>query len=129
MKKALIMLAIAALLASSCNTRFPYEDAGLRGEVVRKDYEVLGPVVVEGTVHNILGIIGWGGIGYNDILKEAQRLYPDADAVLNVTKDVTSFSVGFIYSELGMEFSGLAISYLDGPQNSISVDLSVDGQR
>ena len=50
-------------------------------------------------------------------------------AVLNVTKDVTSFSVGFIYSELGMEFSGLAISYLDGPQNSVSVDLSVDGQR
>ena len=103
----------------------PYKGTGLVGNVIEKDYEVLGPVTVSGTIHNVLGLIQWGKFGYNDILKKAQELYPETDAVINITEDITSFSVALIYNKFGMEFNGLAIKYLDGPGEKISVNVEL----
>ena len=69
--KKLLIVAMVLVLAVSCSTRLPYKDAGLVGNVIEKDYEVLGPVSVSGTVHNVLGFIQWGGFGYNDILESS----------------------------------------------------------
>ena len=122
-----IILGIIVLLAfSACSSRFPYRDAGLVGEVIAKDYEVLGPVSVSGSNHNVLGIIGWGGIGYNDLLEKAKELYPETDAVINITEDVKSFSVWLFYNSFGMDLSGLAIKYIDNLENhSVNLNVSV----
>ena len=127
--KKLLIIAMVLVLAVSCSTRLPYSDAGLVGNVIDKDYEILGPVSLSGTIHNVLGFIQWGGFGYNDILNKARELYPEADAVINVTQDVRSFNVIFIYNNFGMDFSGLAIRYKDGPAEKISVDLSVQSEN
>ena len=126
--KKLLIVAMVLVLAVSCSTRLPYKDAGLVGNVIEKDYEVLGPVSVSGTVHNVLGFIQWGGFGYNDILEEARELYPEADAVINITQDVRNFSVAFFYNSFGMDFSGLAIKYIDGPAERLSVDVNVQAE-
>ena len=125
-KSLMIILSVFAVfvLLSSCSTS--YEEAGLTGEVVAKDYEVLGPVYVSGSNHNILGIIGWGGIGYNDLLAEARKLYPETDAVINVTKDVKTFNVLLFYNSFGFDLSGLAIRYVDNADNhSVNLDVSI----
>ena len=123
--KKIILSFLLVLLIVSCNTGMPYKGTGLVGNVIEKDYEVLGPVTVSGTIHNVLGLIQWGKFGYNDILKKAQELYPETDAVINITEDITSFSVALIYNKFGMEFNGLAIKYLDGPGEKISVNVEL----
>lgn len=125
MKKTLVIAIMMAvlLLSASCATRMPYAEAGLIGPLAEKDYEILGPVGIEGRNHNILGFIGWGGIGYNDLLDAARELYPETDAVINITEDFTSFAVAIIYNSFGFEISGLAIRYLDDP---VELDLNVN---
>ena len=77
-------------------------------------------------IHNVLGIIGWGGIGYNDLLEKAKELYPETDAVINITEDVKSFSVWLFYNSFGMDLSGLAIKYIDNLENhSVNLNVSV----
>ncbi len=130
MRKILVvaLVIMGVFMCTSCATKVPYSDAGLVGDLIDKDYEVLGPVSVSGKVHNILGIIGWGGIGYNDLLEEARRLYPEADAVINVTEDMTTFTVALFYNNFGWDFSGLAIKYVDDPIGyDVRVDVSTDG--
>ena len=125
MKKLLVAALLIMVLLASCSTRLPYKDAGLVGNIIDKDYEVLGPVTMSGAIHNVLGFIQWGGFGYNDFLEKARELYPETDAVINITEDVKSFSVLFFYNNFGMEFSGLAIRYLDGPGEKITVDVDL----
>ncbi len=120
----LFLFVLVVLAFISCSTRMPYHEAGLVGNVIEKDYEVLGPVSVSGSNHNVLGIIGWGGIGYNDLLEKAKELYPETDAVINITEDVKSFSVWLFYNSFGMDLSGLAIKYIDNLENH-SVNLNV----
>ena len=127
--KKLLIAAIVLVLAVSCSTRLPYSDAGLVGNVIEKDYEVLGPVSVSGKVHNVLGFIQWGGFGYNDILEKARELYPETDAVINITQDVKNFSVAFFYNSFGMDFSGLAIKYIDGPAEKFTVDVNMQSEN
>ena len=122
----LFLFVLVVLAFISCSTRMPYHEAGLVGNVIEKDYEVLGPVSVSGSNHNVLGIIGWGGIGYNDLLEKAKELYPETDAVINITEDVKSFSVWLFYNSFGMDLSGLAIKYIDNLENhSVNLNVSV----
>ena len=53
--KKLLIVAMVLVLAVSCSTRLPYKDAGLVGNVIEKDYEVLGPVSVSGTGEHLCG--------------------------------------------------------------------------
>lgn len=122
----LFLFVLVVLAFISCSTRMPYHEAGLVGNVIEKNYEVLGPVSVSGSNHNVLGIIGWGGIGYNDLLEKAKELYPETDAVINITEDVKSFSVWLFYNSFGMDLSGLAIKYIDNLENhSVNLNVSV----
>ena len=121
----IVLVSLIVLVSTSCATRMPYAEAGLVGNLAEKDYEILGPVKVSGLNHNILGFIGWGGIGYNDLLEEAKRLYPETDAVINILEDRKSFTVALIYNNFGVELSGLAIKYIDEPvRYDINVDIS-----
>ena len=92
---------------------------------LEKDYEILGPVSISGKHHNVLGIFGWGGIGYNDLLDKAKELYPEADAVINIIEDVSSFSVAIFYNNFGVDMSGLAIRYIDNTED-YSVNFTVN---
>ena len=121
-----IILGIIVLLAfSSCSSRFPYRDAGLVGEVIAKDYEVLGPVSISADKHNILGFVSWGGLGYNDLLNKARELYPETDAVINITEDINTFSIFIFYNSFGFDMSGLAIKYVDNVDDH-AVDIDVN---
>ncbi len=123
--KSIFLATVLLLVISSCSTRMPYHEAGLVGNVIEKDYEILGPVSVSGKHHNVLGIIGWGGIGYNDILEKAKELYPETDAVINITEDISSFNVAIFYNSFGFDMSGLAIKYVDNTED-YSIDLNVN---
>lgn len=123
--RSIVLGAVLLLVISSCSTRMPYQNPGLVGNVVEKDYEILGPVSVSGKHHNVLGIIGWGGIGYNDILEKAKELYPETDAVINITEDVSSFNVAIFYNSFGFDMSGLAIKYIDDTAD-YSVNLNIN---
>lgn len=123
--KSILLSAVLLLIISSCSTSMPYKNAGLVGNVVEKDYEILGPVSVSGKHHNVLGIIGWGGIGYNDLLEKAKELYPETEAVINITEDINSFSVAIFYNCFGVDLTGLAIKYVDNTED-YSVALNVN---
>lgn len=128
-RKFLVVVFVAVLLVTltSCTSyRLPSKEAGLVGNLIEKDYEILGPVTVSGRVHNLFWIFGFGGIGYKDILEEARELYPETDAVINITKDRTSFSLLLIYNNFGYEFTGLAIKYLDTGANTLDVSIAVN---
>lgn len=121
-----IILGIIVLLAfSACSSRFPYRDAGLVGEVIAKDYEVLGPVSISADKHNVLGFVSWGGLGYNDLLNKARELYPETDAVINITEDINTFSIFIFYNSFGFDMSGLAIKYVDNVDDH-AVDIDVN---
>lgn len=123
--KSILIIAVILLAIPSCNIKMPYQNSGIVGNVVEKDYEVLGPVSISGKHHNVLGIIGWGGIGYNDLLDKAKELYPEADAVINIIEDVSSFSVAIFYNNFGVDMSGLAIRYIDNTED-YSVNFTVN---
>ena len=124
--KSILFAVVLVLIFSSCSTRMPYENPGLVGNVVDKDYEILGPVSVSGKYHNVLGFIGWGGIGYNDIIEKARDLYPDTDAVINLTQDTKSFNVFIFYNCFEVDMSGLAIKYIDNiGDHSVNVNLDI----
>ena len=125
LKQSILFSAVLLLFISSCSTSMPYKSAGLVGNVVEKDYEILGPVSVSGKHHNVLGIIGWGGIGYNDLLEKAKKLYPETEAVINITEDINSFSVAIFYNCFGVDLTGLAIKYVDNTED-YSVALNVN---
>ena len=125
LKQSILFSAVLLLFISSCSTSMPYKSAGLVGNVVEKDYEILGPVSVSGKHHNVLGIIGWGGIGYNDLLEKAKELYPETEAVINITEDINSFSVAIFYNCFGVDLTGLAIKYADNTED-YSVALNVN---
>ncbi len=115
MKRKLMLLMLVSLVILSltgCQTRMPHEGTGLVAGVVDKDYEILGPVTMSCKTHNILGIISWGGAGYRDLLDEAKRLYPETDAVINITQDTENYTVALVYNYFGYELTGLAIKYL-----------------
>lgn len=55
--------------------------------LTRDDYEVLGPVTVKSSSHNILMLFAFGDNGYGKLLSEARKKYPDADGFLNLYFD------------------------------------------
>ncbi len=54
---------------------------------LERDIEILGPVIVEESYEIVDGKVRVGGIGYNDLLKAAIELYPQADQVINIITD------------------------------------------
>jgi hypothetical protein len=106
--------------------------------VVIHDFTILGPVKLEKEWYGILGFsippIGvdayfWqsGGVTYADLLDEARKQYPDADAVIDITNDYVGSTYAFLYSQRTNIATGIAIKYVKEPaadRPSMDVPLS-----
>lgn len=114
MKKRFILLVIAAalLLVSCTSISMPGYQSGLTATLEVKQYDVLGEVVKEGTMHSILGLYTWGGAKYNDLFKLAKKRY-DADDVINISIDYDYTAYFGVYISKSYIIRGLAIKYKD----------------
>lgn len=113
MKKKLFLVAlVVCLVLTSCATgKTGLYDAGVTTNLVEKDYEILGPVEVKGTITNVLGFFQWGGKGYGDLIAEAKALYPETDAVIDIYEDVSESMIMLVYNTFTRTYYGTAIKY------------------
>ena len=92
------------------------------------DYTILGTVKLEKNWFGILGVsiekaeidayfFQSGGITYVDLLEEAQKKYPDADAVIDLQIDYAGSFYAIFYGQRKNILTGLAIKYVKGPKN------------
>lgn len=106
------LLAISVVLLIGCvNTREITADPGVKGEVARKNYEIVGTVSIEKPVHTILGIFSWGGSTYKELLAQAQEM--GADGIINIYKDRKDFRILIFYWSYTDIITATAIKYLD----------------
>ena len=111
MKKIGILLVIttAILLTGCVSLKTPIDRPGLEPTLAVLDYEVVGPVTVEGDSTNIMGLFWFGGASYSDLLKAAQDM--GADDVINVYDDAETSTVLGIYNKFKITWTGTAIKY------------------
>lgn len=113
MKKKLFLIAlVVCLVLTSCvSGKTGLYSSGVTTNLPEKDYEILGPVELQGTITNVLGFFQWGGKGYGDLMKEAKALYPEADAVIDVYEDVSKSMIMLVYNTYTRTYYGTAIKY------------------
>ena len=81
------------------------------------DIDVLGPVTAHGSSYNILFLFGYGNNGYQLLLDEAKRKYPDMDSVMSITWDTSFNYFGWpfpylpVYQHVDSIISGIAIKF------------------
>lgn len=103
-----LMVAFGAIVTvTSCTTISPKSWTTPASVLVEKDYEVIGRVTVEKKITKILFFNFGGRIGYDELLKEAEKKYPDCQEVINLKTDV----IGNKLMPDGYIMSGLAIKY------------------
>jgi hypothetical protein len=92
------------------------------------DYTILGTVTLE---KRWFGVIGFsiekasmdayfyqkGGISYSDLLEEARKQYPEADAVIDINVDYAGSFYGIFYAQRKNVLTGLAVKYVAEPNN------------
>ena len=94
------------------------------------DYTILGPVAVEKTWMGILGSrmetafgsFGWflyerGGVNYIDVLNDAKRQYPSANAVVDINISSVESKYGPFFSTRDLIVTGLAVRFADEQKN------------
>jgi hypothetical protein len=134
-----LMLTFGALL-SSCATnvaslKSPNWDKKPIG-TESHDYTLLGTVKLEKNWFGVLGLaidrIGdffiyqSGGVTYADLLDEARKEYPDADAVVDVKIDYAGSFYAIFYAQRKNIVTGIAIKYVKEPRpagSSQSIDV------
>jgi hypothetical protein len=103
-------------------------------EINSREYTVLGAVKLEKKWFGILGISipflvdGYlyqnGGATYSDLLDEAQKKYPEADAVIDVVIDYESSIYAIFYAQRKSIMTGIAIKFIKEPQpNNPALDI------
>lgn len=121
MKKILVVLAVLliALTFTSCYTgvTVPVKSPEIVSTLTRSDYKILGDVSITSDIYNVLGIVSWGGCGYNDLLKKAKELYPDANAVINLYEDKGAELILGVYNRFTKTITGSAVHIIDGRKN------------
>lgn len=115
-KKKSLFVSLALMFAfvmalGSCTTTYPVKEHGLNMKLEPRAYDILGRVTYKGTQKNVLGLFYWGGASFEAFLKEAQKQYPNADDILNVTIDYTQYNVGVFYNSRTYIMSGIAVKY------------------
>ncbi len=113
MKKKLFLVAlVVCLVLTSCVTgKTGLFGSGVTTNLAEKEYEILGPVEMKGTITNILGLFQWGGKGYADFMAEAKALYPETDAVIDIYEDVSASKILLVYNSFTRTYYGTAIKY------------------
>lgn len=114
MKKTFIIFAVvcALFVFTSCmSTKEGLSDSGVTTSLVPREYEVLGNVEMEGTVTSIMGLVTFGGKGYEELLDYAKKQYPQADAVIDIYKDYKSSMILGVYNTWTTDYYGTVIKY------------------
>ena len=133
----LILIAITVLLLSSCAiNQAPHKKMYWNAQVIdpaKHDYTILGPVRVENYFTGILGfnqtmfqgynigifLIQFGGLNYIDVLENAQRRYPTADAVIDITYDYNyNLNILGLYTSRTDIVTGMAVRYAREQNNT-----------
>lgn len=116
MKRKIFVLAVAVslvlVLAGCSSMKEGLWDSGVTTNLETKKYEILGPVTLDGKVTNICFFWTFGGKGYSELMEEAKRLYPEADAVIDIYVDNNASTILGVYNKFGKSYYGTAIKYL-----------------
>jgi hypothetical protein len=119
----LVLSGCATNKATTKATNFEKKPLGLIG---LPKYTVLGSVSLEKDWFGILGytvptvgpfpggdqyIYQSGGVTYVEMLEEAKKLYPETDAVIDITIDYTGSQYWIFYGRRRNILSGIAIKY------------------
>ena len=127
-----MLVCLFALAASGCASNVgPYwQNVWFVNPIdpARHDYTVLGTVTVEREWLGVLGMNipffggGWifqrGGITHAEVLEEARRQHPTADAVIgiNVSSNTTGF--GPFFATRRLTANGIVIRYAEEQRNA-----------
>jgi hypothetical protein len=104
------------------------------------DYTILGTVKLEKNWFGILGltidasvlnaasvdtyVYQSGGVTYADLLDEARKEFPDADAVIDVKVDYAGSTYAIFYSQRKSIVTGIAVQYIKEPRpNNPALDV------
>jgi hypothetical protein len=105
-----------------------------------RQYEVLGPVTLKKAWFGVLGthvdgnayfpsvdafLYQSGGVTYVDLLEEAQKQYPEADAVIDLNIDYEGSIYAIFYAKRTNIVSGIAIKYDRAPAPSSNPTLEL----
>jgi hypothetical protein len=128
-KIVLIVVLLTITFTACAVNQSPHRQPNMHSRIIdpnKSDYTILGPVRVE---RNFTGIIGFntpmfwgintgvflfqtGGINYVDVLGDALRKYPTADAVVDITYDVKYiFNLHYIFTMRTDTVVGMAVRY------------------
>ena len=131
-----ILICMLVLLLSSCasnvaprkNWVWPANTI----DVHKSDFTVLGPVTAERQWKGFVGValpanirispelflVSIGGINYSDVIEEARKIFPEADAVIDMKSSYRD-SWGFIFYARRTEIvTGIAIKYATEQKNA-----------
>ncbi len=107
-----ILVICLALTLTSCHSlKVGASDSGVVTALVPREYEVLGPVTMEGKITNIMGVYTYGGKGYSDLLAQAKAQYPETDAVIDIYLDESAEYIFGVYNTFTQNYMGTAIKY------------------
>ncbi len=101
---------LAMFLNTGCLHTRPVKNPDFTVKLAPKEYEILGRVVYKGTMHNLFGLISWGGAAYNKLYEKAKNEF-DADDVVNVSVDYETWAIGGLYNSRSYVMTGIAIKY------------------
>ena len=135
----LVMVLVFGVVFTSCATdiatakatNFEKKPIKLAGE---RQYEILGPVTLSKDWSGILGfsygvpqlgiagdayLFQNGGVTYVDLLNKAKELYPDVDAVVDISIDYIGSQYWVFYSKRENVVYGIAIKYVKGAEGGV----------
>jgi hypothetical protein len=121
-----IGLVFSGCATSKASTKAPNMDKKPIA-IADRDYTILGTVKLEKKWFGILGFsipsVGVdaytyqnGGVTYSDLLDEARKQYPDADAVVDINIDFEGSTYAIFYSQRANIATGMAIKYVKEPR-------------
>ncbi|MDR2728172.1 MAG: hypothetical protein LBB56_03500 [Chitinispirillales bacterium] len=127
MKKLLVLTITLLLIGCAANTT-SVRNSGLDNHtmgIIPREYTILGPVMAMRQFNGVLGFtidgVGdfylhkRGGMTYNDIIVEAQKKYPNVDAVIDIQFDYVANAAIPFYYDRWETAHGLAIRYIREP--------------
>lgn len=93
------------------NTNYPsMHNSVTNFNFTKDDIEILGPVFVSTSSHNLLYLFSWVNNGYGALLDKAKETYPDADALININYDTHYTKVLlFLYTRVKSNVTATAV--------------------
>jgi hypothetical protein len=133
----LVMALVFGAILTNCATNVA---SGKRPEWDKKpigteshDYTILGTVQLEKKWFGILGVTvkaadayvyQYGGVTYADLLDWARKLFPGADAVIDVKIDYVGSTYALFYAQRRNIVTGIAVQYVKEPRpNNPALDI------